>query len=34
MELFITLVGFALVAATVGFVLSAHFREFHGDNHY
>jgi len=33
MELMLLLAGLALVAAAVGFVLSTHFHEFHGDNH-
>jgi hypothetical protein len=34
MELFISIVGFAILIAVVGFVLHNHWQEVHGDNHF
>lgn len=34
MDLFIAIAGYGLVAAAVGFVLSQHWQEFHGDHHF
>jgi len=34
MELFLTIAAVALVSAVVAFVLTSHWQEFHGDNHF
>ncbi len=34
MDLFISIIGFAILIAVVAFVLHNHWQEVHGDNHF